>query len=133
MVLMLDDFHNIHTRHTPANLLTNNVVHMASCLVDIHPTITAVPPAQTLHRRVTVNVDGHEYVCLGGIKVSLIQHTMTTTLAHMQHQFLDQLPTYLQNIDPGRLQAALRELRLIYFTVTHYQKQNQICCTTNLF
>ena len=43
MVLMLDDFHNIHSKHTPDNLVKMNVVHMVSCLVDVHPTIRAVP------------------------------------------------------------------------------------------
>ena len=43
MVLMVDDFHDIHSLQTPANLVRINVIHMASCLADIHPTIRAVP------------------------------------------------------------------------------------------
>lgn len=40
---MVDDFHNIHSLHTPSKLVHTNIVHMAFCLADIHPTIHAVP------------------------------------------------------------------------------------------
>ena len=42
MVLNLDGFHNTHFLHTPVKQVNTNVVHMASCLVDVHPTINSV-------------------------------------------------------------------------------------------
>ena len=42
-----------------------------------------------------------------------VLETLTNALINMQNQFLDQLPQNMQSIDPGRLQAALRELRLV--------------------
>ena len=112
MVLMVDDFHKIHSLHTPVNLVRTNVVHMASCLADIHPTIRAVPrPASsTIHNTVLVTLNGQQKICHGGIN---IQESLKNALVHMKDQFLEQLPPYLKTIDPGRLQAALRELRLI--------------------
>lgn len=114
MVLMVDDFHNIHSYHTPARLVRTNVVHMASCIADVHPTVSAVTrPSSSLHRQVVINVNGQQKTCLGGIHVPSVLETLTNALRNMQNQFLDQLPQNMQNIDPGRLQAALRELRLV--------------------
>ena len=115
MVLLIDDFHNIHSPRTPANLVKTNVVHMASCLADVHPTVRAVPraPGSTLHRRVTVTVNGREQECLGGIDIAAVKEKLTDALSTMHDQFLDQLPPHLKGMDPGWLQTALRELRLI--------------------
>ena len=113
MVLMVDDFHNIHSFHTPARLVRTNVVHMASCIADVHPTVSAILRPSSLHRRVVINVNGQQKTRLGGIHVPSVLETLTNALMNMQNQFLDQLPQNMQNIDPGRLQAALRELRLV--------------------
>lgn len=71
IVLMLDDFHNIHSLHTPSQLVRTNVIHMASCLADVHPSVHAVPrPAFPLHRQVTINVNGEQRTCAGGIDIN---------------------------------------------------------------
>lgn len=109
---MVDDFHNIHSLHMPAKLVRTNVVHMASCLADVHPTIHAVPrPDVSLHRQVDIIVNGETRICTGGIDITSVSDTLTNALKNMKNQFLDQLPCYMQRIDPGRLQAALSELR----------------------
>ena len=115
MVLMVDDFHNIHSLHTPATLVRTNIVHMASCLADIHPTIRAVPrPASsTIHNTVLVTLNGQQKICHGGINIISVQKSVQHALVHMKDQFLEQLPPNLKSMDPGRLQAASRELRLI--------------------
>ena len=115
MVLMVDDFHNIHSLHTPANLVRTNVVHMASCLADIHPTIRAVPRpvSSAIHNTVLVTVTGQQKICHGGINITSVQKSLQNALVHMKDQFLEQLPPYMKTIDPARLQAALQELRLI--------------------
>ena len=70
MKLMVDDFHNIHSFHTPSRLVRTNVVHMASCIADVHPTVSAVPrPSSSLHRQVVINVNGQQKTYLGGIEV----------------------------------------------------------------
>lgn len=113
-VLMVDDFHNIHSFHTPAQLARTNVVHMASCIADVHPTVSAVPcPSSSLHRQVVINVNGQQKTCLGGIHIPSVLEILANALMNMQNQFLDQLPQNMQSIDPGRLQAAMRELRLV--------------------
>ena len=114
VVLMVDDFHNIHSLHTPANFVRTNVVHMASCLADIHPTIRAVPrPASsTIHNTVLVTLNGQQKIYYGGINITSVQKSLENALVHMKDQFLEQLPPYMKTIDPARLQAALRELRL---------------------
>ena len=114
IVLMLDDFHNIHSLHTPAQLIRTNVIHMASCLADVHPSVHVVPrQALPLHSQVIINVNGEERTCVGGINITSVLQTLKNALQSMNKQFWDQLPAYMQSIDPGRLQAALHELRYI--------------------
>lgn len=56
---MIDDYHNVHAKKVPTKLITSTAVHMASCLLDIHPTIPAVPhPQQTVHRPVKITIKG---------------------------------------------------------------------------
>ena len=112
IILMVDDFHNIHSLHTPAQLVQTNIVHMASCLADVHPTICAVPrPVISLHRQGAIKLNGARRTCTGGIDVTSLTEIIQNVLEQMNSQFLDQLPSYMQKIDPRRLQAALRELR----------------------
>jgi len=114
MVLMVDDFHNIQSFHTPERLVRTIVVHMASCIADVNPTVSAVlRPSSSLYRQVVINVNGQQKTCPGGIHVPSALETLTNALMNMQNQFLDQLPQNMQSIDPGRLPAALRELRLV--------------------
>ena len=109
---MLDDFSNIHSLHTPSHLVRTNVIHMASCLADVHPSVHAVPrPALPLHRQVTINVNGEQRTCTGGIDINDVLQTITNSLMNMNKQFWDQLPSNMQRLDPGRLQTALNELR----------------------
>jgi len=87
---------------------------MASCIADVHPTVSAVPrPSSSLHKQVLINVNGQQKTCLGGIHVPSVLEMLTHALTNMKNQFLDQLPQNLQSIDPGKQQPALRELRLV--------------------
>lgn len=36
MIMMLDDYHNIHVKKVPQKLQTSTAVHMASSILDIH-------------------------------------------------------------------------------------------------
>lgn len=67
IILMIDDYHNVHAKKVPIKLITSTAVHMASCLLDIHPTIPAVPcPQQTpVHRPVKITIKGQEVLCYG--------------------------------------------------------------------
>ena len=99
---------------------------MSSCLADVHPSVHAVPrPAFPLHRQVTINVNGEQRTCAGGIDINDVLQTITNSLRNMNKQFWDQLPSYMQSLDPGRLQTALHELRytLVLF-VTHLSQKN---------
>ena len=42
MILLLDDFHNIHTIRMPDNLKLSKATHMASVLLNIHLEIPVV-------------------------------------------------------------------------------------------
>eukprot|EP00118_Oscarella_pearsei_P021515 m.242159 g.242159 ORF g.242159 m.242159 type:complete len:226 (+) comp40212_c0_seq4:1077-1754(+) len=49
-VMIIDDFHSIHTIQRPTSATTSTAVHMATCLVDIHQTISSLPlPSMPAH------------------------------------------------------------------------------------
>ncbi|CAH3108737.1 unnamed protein product [Porites lobata] len=134
IVLMLDDFHNIHSLHTPSQLVRTNVIHMASCLADVHPSVHAVPrPAFPLHRQVTINVNGEQRTCAGGIDMNDVLQTITNSLRNMNKQFWDQLPSYMQSLDPGRLQTALHELRVYSDPTTQDIETLETCMLVDEF
>ena len=70
-ILLIDDYHNVHAKKVPTKLITSTATHMASCSLDIHPTIPAVPHPQQLtplHRPVKITIKGAEVTCYGGIE-----------------------------------------------------------------
>ena len=60
---MIHDYHNVHAKKVPAQLVTSRAIHMALCLVDIqqiHVPAVLQPPNVSIHRPVRVNVKGKE-------------------------------------------------------------------------
>lgn len=94
MILMIDDYHNIHAKKVPTQLITSSAVHMASCLVDIHPTIMAVarPLHTPIHRVVRITIREEEIDCYGGIDIQVVNQKMQQALANMKKPFMKQLP-----------------------------------------
>lgn len=90
MILMIDDYHNIHAKKVPTQLITSSAVHMASCLVDIHPTIMAVarPLHTPIHRVVRITIRGEEIDCYGGIDIQVVNQKMQQALANMKKPFM---------------------------------------------
>ena len=112
---MIDDYHNVHAKKVPTKLITSTAVHMASCLLDIHPTIRAVPhPPQTpVHRPVKITIKGQQVTCYGGIEISVIVLKMHQALVNMRKPFMVQLPNEMLHLSPKQLQASLRQLRQV--------------------
>ena len=100
---MIDDYHNIHAKKVPAQLVTSHAIHMASCLVDIQQ-IPAVlqPPNVSIHRPVRVNVKGKELTCYGGIDEQVIGNKMQQALVNMGKAFTTQLPPAMLKLDPKK-------------------------------
>jgi len=70
MILLLDDFHAIYTIRMPDNLKLSRATHMASSLLDIHDSITAVkiPSSRdTIHSQAMCTIKGEDKVCRSGI------------------------------------------------------------------
>ena len=111
IIFMLDDFHNIHGVKVPTKLKTSKVCHMASCLTDVHQTVPAVKPTNTLHRNVTVCVRGKKVSCPGGIGIEEILEIMTKAVQELGSHFLDSLPSAMQDLKPEALRKCLKTLR----------------------
>ena len=92
---MIDDYHNIHAKKVPTQLITSSAVHMASCLVDIHRTIMAV--ARLLHtpinRVVQITIKGEEIDCYGGIEIQVVNQKMQQALANMKKTIYEATPS----------------------------------------
>ena len=71
LILETDDFHNIHVLKMPSETVLTNAVHMVTMLLDIQPTVSAVPlppVPQLFHRHVLVSKKDQEpQICRGGI------------------------------------------------------------------
>ena len=115
MILMLDDYHNIHAKKVPQKLRTSTAVHMASSLLDIHMGIPAVPkiPQAPLHRPVPVFIEGQVKVCHGGIASEVVKNIMGDALRSMQTTYLHQIHPKLAQIDPAKLIQSMQEMRYI--------------------
>lgn len=113
MILMVDDYHNVHTKKVPTKLITSTAIHMASCLLDIHPTITAIarPRNTPIHRPVKIKIKGEEVVCYGGIEIDIAVQKMHQALVNMRKPFMQQVPSVMLQLSPKQLQESLRQLR----------------------
>ena len=103
---MIDDYHNVHAKKVPAQLVTSRAIHMATCLVDIQQ-IPAVlqPPNVSIHRPVRVNVKGTELTCYSGIDEQVIRKKMQQALVNMEKTFMTQLSPAMMKVDPKNLES----------------------------
>ena len=131
-IFLIDDYHNVHAKKVPTKLITSTATHMASCLLDIHPTIPAVPHAQQtpLHRSVKITIKGAEVTCYGGIENTVIQQKMHQALVNMKKLFMNQLPIPMLHLSLKQLQEALRQLRQAS-KKSHKPKFSNICTQDN--
>jgi len=102
MINFLDDYHNIHTKKVPTDLQKTKIAHMASSMLDVHPSIPAIKRTNdSPHRQVTVTIRGEEKMCLGGADSVAVMANIERGLKDMKNHFLDQLPTQMKNLNPG--------------------------------
>ncbi|XP_048583972.1 uncharacterized protein LOC125563143 [Nematostella vectensis] len=107
IVQLLDDFHNILTVRLPTNLKLSLATHMASGLLDIHPSIPAVPipTRDTRHSRVIVKIGNENKICRGIVLDYIKELFQRPVLSKMY------LETNHQCISPKYIQQQLKELR----------------------
>lgn len=113
MIMMLDDYHNIHVKKVPQKLQTSTAVHMASSILDIHVGIPSVvrPVNIPLHRPVPVVIQGSTRVCHGGIAPDVVKNIMQDALISMEKTYMQQIHPKMQKIDPAKLIQSMREMR----------------------
>ena len=124
-ILLIDDYHNVHAKKVPTKLITSTATHMASCLLDIHPTIPAVPhPQQTpLHRPVKITIKGAEVTCYGGIENRIIQQKMHQALqVNMKKPFMNQLPIPMLHLPkPKTVARSSKTIKASFQKITQTQ------------
>ena len=88
MINLLDDYHNIHSKHVPTDLQKTKIAHMASSMLNIHPHIPAIKRTTVSpHRQVKVNIRGENKMCLGGAdSCAVLLHIPTHQQGSQRHE-----------------------------------------------
>ena len=112
MINFLDDYHNIHTKKVLTDLQKTKIAHMASSMVDVHPSIPAIKRTNVSpHRQVIVTIRGEEKMCSGGADSTAVMANIERGLKDMKNHFLDQLPTQMKNLNPGNFNKLVQNFR----------------------
>ena len=113
MILMLDDYHNVHAKKVPQNLTTSTAVHMASSLLNIHLSTPAVAKTSQapLHRPAPVFIEGQVKVCHGRIASEVFKNIMADALRSMQTTYLHEIHPKLAQINPEKLIQSMQQMR----------------------
>ena len=112
MINLLDDYHNIHSKHVPTDLQKTKIAHMASSMLDIHPHIPAIKRTTVSpHRQVKVNIRGENKMCLGGADSCAVLLHINRGLKDMRNHFIDQLPAQMKNLNPGNFHNLVQNFR----------------------
>ena len=109
LILMVDDFHNIHTNRVPDLCTTSSAVHMATILCQKLPDIPALPKYEEIHQPVMVQ---NHLTCRGGINEERVAQALKQFLAT---HAVEPLSTTL-NVQPSYsiTTATLDELRWVH-------------------
>ena len=112
MINLLDDYHNIHSKHVPTDLQKIKIAHMASAMLDICPHIPAVKRTNVSpHQQVKVNIRGEDKMYLGGADSSAVLLHINRGLKEMKNHFIDQLPAQRKNLHPGNFHNLVQNFR----------------------
>ena len=108
IIVIIDDFHCIHTIQDPKYNETSTCIHMTTEIVDIHPGLPAIKlPHNSIHRVVEVNNNR----CVGGIGLENLQQFMKQSLrGFFEKNFLEGIPEY-QNYSMENAKQSAEHLR----------------------
>lgn len=128
----MDDFHNINAVKTPSERILTNAVHMATLLLDIQPSVDAVPrpvDPTNIHRCVMVTIPGKPpQLCRGGISSSAVIAEITALWPDFSRTFfLESLPQCYKEINLCTMQRSLKERRQDIENTCFYQVNNPNC------
>lgn len=94
MVLMLDDFHSVHSLYTTVKLVKTSVVLLFSGCASHNQFSNS--RVSSSHRRVATDVSGHQIICLDGMDMTSFPEMFTNAHKHQLSNFIKQLPSHMQ-------------------------------------
>ena len=106
-LLIIDDFHTIHTIQRPTSSETSTAIHMATCLINVHDAIAslALPPASV---RYWPSAD----VCKGSVNVGRVIDLLNEYFPfYCKSTWMTTLPVAFSHLDYNDLEKSLVELR----------------------
>ena len=111
-ILCMDDFHNINAIKTPSERILTNAVHVATLLLDVQPSVDAVPrpvDPTNIHRCEMVTIPGRApQLCRGGISTTAVINEITSFWPDFCiNFFLESLPQPYKEINLCTMQQSL--------------------------
>ena len=108
IIMIIDDFHAVHTIQDPKASSTSKAIHMATEILDIHSQISAVPLTDNLHAKVLVKREE----CRGGIDIKNTQQLFVAASDNLFTQYFQtSLPQQFLQFDMTNAQQCVEHLR----------------------
>ena len=107
VLLMIDDYHTIHTVPRPTSGDTSTAIHMATCLADFHPSVPSIPlPLEPIHYR------PNSSSARGSINIGrILDHFETNLESFFTQTWMECLPENFLRIDISDVASSLENLR----------------------
>lgn len=106
VLLIVDDFHVVHTIQRPTSAETSKAIHMATCLIDVHETIPCLPKPSSPHYWPS------DLQSKGIINIGRVLDHFSQFLQHYCHQtWLSFLPSDFRCLNIDHIQTSLINLR----------------------
>ena len=107
-VLVVDDFHSIHTIQRPTSAETSRALHFATSIIDVHPTI----PSLNLQEGASIHYQPSENFVRGGIAIRHLTEYFTERLSSlMGASWLISLPSSFRHLNAKDIQSSLENQR----------------------
>lgn len=84
IAIFIDDYHNIHTHHRPSTSKQTQVLHMATLLIKVFPTVAAID-----HQELQVNDPKP-------VNTDLIKRLLANKMSLLSKTYVDTMPDWLQ-------------------------------------
>ena len=107
VILVIDDFHSVHSIARPTSSETSTAIHMATCIIDVHESIPSLPlPGTSPHYHPS------DDVCKGAVNTGRVSDHFTEFLNRQNGRtWFSFLPRSFQVLNLSDIQKTLLDLR----------------------
>ena len=107
-IVVIDDFHSVHTIPRPTSSLTSKALHMATSIIDVHPPIQSIP----LQRGTSPHFWPSDDTCRGLINIDrLAEYIVEQLPSFFQSTWLESLPPSFKRLETRDINTSLENQR----------------------